>query len=77
MEYKKGADVISNDGEKIGTLDRVVLDPKTKEVAYLVVKSGFLLTEDKLISIDQVKTVAEKSNPCDGNQRGVGQASKF
>lgn len=59
MDYKKGADVISKDGEKVGTLERVVIDPKTKEVAYLVVKSGFLLTEDKLISMDQVKTVIE------------------
>ncbi len=59
MEYKKGADVISKDGEKIGTLERVVINPKTKEVAYLVVKSGFLLTEDKLIPMDQVGTVTE------------------
>ena len=59
MQLKRGADVVSNEGEKIGSLERVVVDPKTREVAYLVVKSGFLLKEDKLISIDQVGEVTE------------------
>jgi uncharacterized protein YrrD len=60
MQFKKGAEVVSGEGNKIGMLDHVVMDPKTKEVAYLVVRSGFLLTEDKLIPIKQVGSVTEK-----------------
>jgi len=54
MQFKKGAEVVSQEGDEIGTLDRVVLDPVTKEAAYLVVRSGFILTEDKLIPINKL-----------------------
>jgi len=54
MAFRKGTDVISREGKKIGELERVVIDPQTREVVYLVVKSGFLLMNDRLISSDQV-----------------------
>ncbi len=54
MELKKNSTVVSSDGEKMGTLRRVVLNPQTKKVAYLVVERGLLFTEDKLVSIDSV-----------------------
>jgi uncharacterized protein YrrD len=60
MQFKKGAEVVSQEGDEIGTLDRVVMDPVTKEAAYLVVRSGFILTEDKLIPIKQVGSVTEE-----------------
>lgn len=60
MQFKKDAEVFSSQGEKIGTLDRVVMDPKTHEVVYLVVRSGHLLPEDKLIPIGLLHSVQEK-----------------
>ena len=47
----KDADIYSASGEKIGDLDRVVLDPETKKVSYLVVKKGLLFTTSKVIPI--------------------------
>jgi uncharacterized protein YrrD len=54
MRLTKGADVYSADGEKLGALERVILDPKTKEVTHFVISKGFLFTTNKLVSVDLV-----------------------
>lgn len=45
----KDADIYSTNGEKIGNLDRVVLDPETKKVSFLIVKEGLLFPTSKVI----------------------------
>jgi uncharacterized protein YrrD len=59
MQLKKGASVESSAGEKIGTLDRVVLDPETREVTHIIVEKGLLFTEDKVVQIQDVRHVEE------------------
>jgi len=59
MQFKEKADVVSWDGQKVGQVDRVVLDPKSFEVTHLVVKKGFLFTQDKVIPIDRVETTRD------------------
>lgn len=54
MRFKKGAEVFSGQGEKIGTLNRVILDPRTREVSDLVVGKGFLFKTDKVIPVTLV-----------------------
>ena len=54
MRFKKGAEVFSGEGEKIGTLDLIVIDPRTREVSNLVVEKGFLFKTDKVIPITLV-----------------------
>jgi uncharacterized protein YrrD len=54
MRLLEGAEVFSADGEKIGTLERVVINPETDEVSHLVVKKGMLFSEDKVIPIEMV-----------------------
>jgi uncharacterized protein YrrD len=49
-----GAEVFTVDQEKVGNVDRVVLDPKDKQVTHFVVERGFLLTEDKVVPADWV-----------------------
>lgn len=49
MQFKDGAEVFAADNEKMGTIDRVVLDPRTNEVTHLVVRQGFFFVEDKMI----------------------------
>jgi sporulation protein YlmC with PRC-barrel domain len=50
----KDADIFSSVGEKIGKLDRVVLDPETKEVSHFVAKQGLFFSTSKLIPISYV-----------------------
>ena len=46
MQFKENARVITAGGQKVGRIDRVVLDPKSKELTHLVVKKGFLFTRE-------------------------------
>jgi uncharacterized protein YrrD len=59
MEYKENADVINADGEKIGKIDRVVLDPKTKEVSHLVIKKGLIFKREKVLPVEQIESAME------------------
>ncbi|HET9589315.1 MAG TPA: PRC-barrel domain-containing protein [Anaerolineales bacterium] len=77
MEFKKNAEVVTRDGDKIGTLDRIVMDPQTKQAGYLVVRSGFLLTEDKLIPIKQVRSVTEERIEVDVSSEAVDDFPRY
>ena len=59
MQFKKGAEVFSGEGEKIGTLNRVVIDPRTREVSSLIVGKGTLFRTDKVIPITLVDLDSE------------------
>lgn len=59
MQFAEGARVITAEGEIVGTIDRVVLDPDTKKVTHLVVQKGFLFTQDKLVPLSLVGPATE------------------
>jgi len=54
MEFRLDAKVFTTDNRQIGHVDRVVLDPKTKEVTDIVVRKGLIFTEDKVVPFDLV-----------------------
>ncbi len=54
MHLTKGADVYSAQGDKLGTLNRVIIDPNTRKVTHLVVEKGLLFNTNKIIPIEQV-----------------------
>jgi uncharacterized protein YrrD len=59
MRIKEGTNVYSARGDSVGKVDRVVIDPRTKEVTHLVIRKGFLLVEDKVLSISLVASADE------------------
>lgn len=59
MLFKENVEVITSDGQKVGQLDRVVMDPRSKELTHLIVRKGFLFTEDKVVPFDFVETATE------------------
>lgn len=59
MQFTEGAKVYTTDGERIGTIDRVVLEPDTNRVTHLVVQKGFLFAEDKVIPMSLVGPATE------------------
>lgn len=59
MQFKEGASVFTWDGEEVGDIDRVVLDPKTKEVTHVVVQKGFLFTTDKIVPVSLIDVATE------------------
>ena len=54
MEFKKGTHVYTTDRQDVGTLDRVVLDPRTDAVSGLVIRKGWLFSEDKVVPMELV-----------------------
>jgi uncharacterized protein YrrD len=59
MQFKQGANVSTYDGKNVGNVDRVVLNPRTKEVTHLVVRKGFLFNEDKIVPLSLVASATE------------------
>ena len=54
MQFDQGASIFTADGQEVGHIDRVVIDPKTKEVTHVVVRKGFLFVKDKVVPIDLI-----------------------
>src|SRR5215207_1534846 len=59
MRFVKGTDVFNATGEKIGTLNRVVIDAKTRDVTDLVVERGTLIKDEKVIPVGLVELEQE------------------
>jgi uncharacterized protein YrrD len=51
MNFAKGTEVFTATGDKIGTISRVVIDAKTRDVTDLVVESGTLFKGEKVIPV--------------------------
>lgn len=59
MEIKRNAAVMSAEGEKIGEVDRVVLNPKTHEITDLIIRKGIFFQTDKVVPINLVAETGE------------------
>ncbi len=59
MQFKQGVRVFTSSNADVGTVDRVVLDPQTKQVTHIVVRKGFLFTEDKVVPIHFINSATE------------------
>ncbi len=54
MQFNQGAGVFTADDKEAGRIDRVVIDPKTKQVTHIVIRKGFLFTEDKVVPVSLI-----------------------
>lgn len=59
MRFIKGAEVFTVNGEKIGMINRIVIDAKTRDVTDLVVERGALFGDEKVIPIGLIDTENE------------------
>lgn len=59
IQFSENAEVLTANNDKLGTIDRIVLNPDTNDVAYLVIKRGFLDTRKKIVPIDMFDEVTE------------------
>lgn len=57
--FEEGATVYDVEGEKVGTMDRVVIDPRSQDVSHILVEKGFLFTTDKVVPISFVAETKE------------------
>lgn len=52
MQFHKGANIYTRDGEELGQIDRVVIDPRNQEITHLVIRQGFLVSHSKVVPIE-------------------------
>lgn len=63
MEISDNARVFSAHDEHIGKIDRIVIDPITRELSHIVVRSGVFFPDDKVIPVADIATAtAERVN---------------
>jgi uncharacterized protein YrrD len=60
MRFVKGVEVFSSTGEKIGTISRVVIDAKTKDITDLVVERGAPANDEKVVPIGLIDSENEE-----------------
>jgi uncharacterized protein YrrD len=56
----QGSDVIGRDGEKVGEIHSVTVDATTGRPTRIVVRKGFLFTEDVELSAETIERVADE-----------------
>lgn len=54
MRFKDGTSVVTADDHKVGEVARVVIDPQTREVTHIIVRQGFLFTEDSIVPVELI-----------------------
>ena len=60
MKFNYGVSVFSAKGDKVGTIEQVVVDPRTKEVSHAIVQQGFLFTESKVLPVDLIAEATDE-----------------
>jgi uncharacterized protein YrrD len=61
MKFNENATVLTADHDKVGQLEQVVIDPRTKEVTDIIVRKGILFSkEDKVVPINMVASAADE-----------------
>jgi uncharacterized protein YrrD len=59
MQFAKGAAVLNAEGDRVGNIIGVAIDPRDKEVTHLLVQKGLLFTTDRVLPIDMVASASE------------------
>ena len=60
LQFKNKAEVSLEDGTAVGRVDRVVLDPRTREVTDIVVRKGVLFTTDRVVPVDWITSATDE-----------------
>lgn len=54
ISFKKDTKVFTADGQQVGTIDQVVIDPSDKSTTHVIVRKGTLSTERKVMPIEMI-----------------------
>jgi uncharacterized protein YrrD len=59
MRLKQHATVVTSEGKVVGHIDRVVIDPRTKEISHVVIRKGFLFIEARVVPLSLIQFATE------------------
>lgn len=61
MQFRDGTPVYTSDGQRVGDVGGVVVDPVREEVTDLIVEKGFLLKEARLVAMDTIASTGPEA----------------
>ncbi len=61
MKIRLGTNVFSEDGDKVGVVKAVIIEPLSREVTHLVLQEGLLFKHDCLLPIASVESASESA----------------
>jgi uncharacterized protein YrrD len=59
MQFKQGASVVTAQQQAVGRIERVVIDPRSKDVTHIVVRKGRLSAQHKVVPIHLIAATTE------------------
>jgi uncharacterized protein YrrD len=77
MDFKKGTPIVGANDEKVGELDRVVIDPKTHRVSHVVLRRGAVIPEEIVVPIQMIQGTEEDRIQFTGTADTVDSLPKF
>ncbi len=77
MQFVKGAEVFTAEDEKVGELERVVMDPQTDEVTHIVVEKGFIFKTAKVLPMALLNTVTPEKIVLDEGVKDLQSLPEF
>ncbi len=54
MQFQAKANVYTAGGDKAGVVDRVVVDPRNRQVTHVIIQKGLLFRSDKVVPVNMV-----------------------
>ena len=60
IPLKEGTDVMSSDGEHVGDVERLVVEPESNRVTHFVISQGVLFKDRKLVPMHWVRSIGEE-----------------
>ena len=60
MEFKDGASIHTNDQKEAGNLQRVVINPETRQITHIVISRGILIKGDTVIPVEKVAQASQE-----------------
>lgn len=59
MQFQQDVSIVAENGQEVGHIDRVVVDPQTRVVTHIVVRKGFLFKEERVVPIALIADATE------------------
>ncbi len=77
VTLRRGAEVYSSDGTRIGHVDEFLVDPSDGHITHVVVRSGILARKDVVIPLGNTSTVADERVVLDLDARQVDELPRI
>jgi uncharacterized protein YrrD len=77
MDIELGADIISSDGEKLGVVDSLVVEPGDGAIRSIIVRKGLFFPTDRILPVSSVASVDEDGVHVNMTKDDVDQLTEY